>query len=61
MAKIWILNQEGMVEIKSYERRAHESLDDGSPSSYKLHLKNERKTKFRQLRVKCMQLQKCLL
>ena len=39
-----------MVEKKSYERRTYESVDDGTP--FELHLKNERKTKFRQLRVK---------
>ena len=38
------------MEKNSYERRAYESEDDGSP--FGLHLKNERKTKFRQLRVK---------
>ena len=38
------------MEKNSYERRAYESVDDGAHLG--LHLKNERKTKFRQLRVK---------
>ena len=28
-AKILILNQEGIIEFFSYERRAYESVDDG--------------------------------
>ena len=36
----------------SYERRDYESVDDGA--HLELHLKNERKTKFRQLRVKIL-------
>ena len=28
-AKIFILNKEGIIEKKSYERRAYESVDDG--------------------------------
>ena len=31
-AKILILNQEGIIEKISYERRAYESVDDGSLS-----------------------------
>ena len=40
------------MEKNFYDRRAYESVDDGSPSwVLGLHLKNERKTKFLQLRV----------
>ena len=31
-AKIWILNLEGIIEKIFYERRAYESVDDGSLS-----------------------------
>ena len=31
-AKILILYKEGIIEKVSYERRAYESVDDGSPS-----------------------------
>ena len=39
MAKISILKKEGIIEKISYERRAYESVDDGSHSK-------QRKTKL---------------
>ena len=42
MAKISILEKEGIIEKISYERRDYDSVDD-----LRFYLKNQRKTKLR--------------